>query len=426
MFVGRRSSPVTGLVLAVAIPLVFALGIALRLWLWTVDGPRAELDAIAGWIHAIAAGGPAGADGAGLPIAPVLAGVWAALAAAEPAFLTVTDASDPAIRALVKVPPSLADLGIAAAVGWWFRDRPWAALAAVTALLLWPVTWAVSGWWGRYDALVVLPAVLAVLTARARLPILVAVLAAVSAMTAPAALVFLVPIGAWFLGSQGLKGTLRGLVVAGVTAVLLWLPWVAAGGAGGPGAYLGSLGERLAGVGAALSDGAWNPWWVVQALGNGGDPVEASTAVAGPLAFRDVGYALAGVFGVAVVVGVLRRPTAQGLAAGLAASSLVAFVCLTGRDPADAYPAFVFLLMAINGRTLLAAWGLFAVALAANLLAAAPPAGWALPDDPAIGLVGAAVITLVALIAVLWTGRGERVDPDEVGTPLHSLWPSTR
>jgi hypothetical protein len=113
---------------------------------------------------------------------------------------------------------------------------------------------------------------------------------------------------------------------------------------------------------------------------------------------------------------------------GLAAMSLVAFVCLTGRQAADAYAAFVFLLMAINGRVLLVAWGLFAATLAANLLYVAPPAGLPLPDERSVGLAGAAVITVVALVAVLWANIGERAgrDRDEVGQPLHSLWPSTR
>ena len=36
----------------------------------------------------------------------------------------VTDSADPGIRSLMKIPASLADLGIAAAAIWWFRDRP--------------------------------------------------------------------------------------------------------------------------------------------------------------------------------------------------------------------------------------------------------------------------------------------------------------
>ena len=46
-------------------------------------------------------------------------------------------------------------------MGWWFRDKPWAAVAAMGAVLLWPVTWYVSAWWGQYESIYVLPAVLA-------------------------------------------------------------------------------------------------------------------------------------------------------------------------------------------------------------------------------------------------------------------------
>ena len=42
-----------------------------------------------------------------------MAYIWGVLAAIEPAFQTVTDASDPWIRALMKVPASLADIGLA-------------------------------------------------------------------------------------------------------------------------------------------------------------------------------------------------------------------------------------------------------------------------------------------------------------------------
>ena len=46
-----------------------------------------------------------------------MAYVWGVLAAIEPAFRTVTDSADPWIRSLMKIPASLADLGIAAADG---------------------------------------------------------------------------------------------------------------------------------------------------------------------------------------------------------------------------------------------------------------------------------------------------------------------
>src|SRR5262245_23120831 len=183
----------------VALVVVFAAGIVVRALLLPGQGLKGDLDQFVLWVHGIAVNGWPNAYDQNLSFPAVMAWVWGALAAVEPAFRTVTDSSDPAIRALMKVPASLADLGIAAAVGWWFRDRPWAALAAVAAVLLWPVTWYVSAWWGQYESIYVLPAVLAVLAARAQKPGLVAVFVAVSLMTKPQALPFAIPFAAWFL-----------------------------------------------------------------------------------------------------------------------------------------------------------------------------------------------------------------------------------
>ena len=421
MIVGRRRSPVTGVVLAVMIPLLFAIGIGLRLWLWPAQGLKGDIDQFVLWVHGIATNGWLNAYDQDLSFPAVMAWIWGALAALEPAFRTVTDSSDPAIRALMKVPASIADLGIAAAVGWWFRDKPWAALAAVAAILLWPVTWYVSAWWGQYEAIYVLPAVLAVLAARAGMPSLVAVLAAVSLMTKPQALPFAVPFAAWFLATQGWRGTLKAAVIGAATVLVLWLSFLSSGG---PVRYLGNLAAYQNETFQFLSLRAWNPWWALQVLGADGKFVLDTTRVLGPLTFRHLGYAFALFLSLVVFAGVYRRATAQGLAMGLAAVTLVAFVCLTTMHERYAYPAFVFLLMAINGRALLAAWAVFSVALAANLVFAAPPVELALPDDRLVSLVGVAGITLVAVVAVLWTGRGERLNPDDPGTPLHSLWPS--
>ena len=49
-------------------------------------------------------------------------------------------------------------------------------------------------------------ALLALLAARARLPLVAAAVLAVSLMTKPQALPFLVPFGAWFLATQGWRG----------------------------------------------------------------------------------------------------------------------------------------------------------------------------------------------------------------------------
>jgi hypothetical protein len=423
MIVGRRSSSILAILLAVTIPVLFALGIGVRMWVWPARGYAVDVDLFVRWIHGIAVNGWPNAYDQDLSFPAVMAWVWGALAWLEPAFRTVTDASDPAISAMMKLPASLADLGIAVAVGWWFRDKPWAAVAAMGAVLLWPATWYVSAWWGQYESLYVLPAVLAVLAARGGRPSLVAALLALSLMTKPQALPFIVPFAAWFLATQGWRGTIKGALVGLVVCVLVWLPFIPAGG---PANYLGNVAAYQDGIFNVLSQRAWNPWWVVQELAAGGDFVLDSTAVLGPVTFRQLGFVIAGLLAVVVFAGVYRRPSPQGLALGLAAITLVAFVSLTGSPALAAYPAFVFLLMAANGRVLAIAWGAFAIAFAANLVWASPPPDLHLPDLRAATLLGSGVLTLVAVIALLWTGRSEPHTYDDVGQPLHSLWPTTR
>jgi hypothetical protein len=423
MIVGRRRSPVPGILLILAIPVLFALGIGIRLWVWPARGLAGDIDQFVLWVHGIAVNGWQNAYDQNLSFPAVMAWVWGALAAVEPAFRTVTDASDPAIGALMKVPASLADLGIAVAVGWWFREKPWAAVAAMGAVLVWPVTWYVSAWWGQYEAIYVLPAVLALLAARGRHASLAAALLAVSLMTKPQALPFLVPFAAWFLATQGIRGTLKAAVVGAVVCGLLWLPFVAADG---PANYLRNLRDYQDGVFSVLSLRAWNPWWIVQVLGAGGEFVADSTQVLGPITLRHIGFGIAGILALAVFAGVYRRPSPQGLALGLAAITLVAFVSLTTMHERYAYPAFIFLLLAANGRVLAVAWAAFSVAFAANLVFSAPPPELAMPDGRIASLAGAAVITLVAVVALLWTGRTEHHAYDDVGQPLHSLWPTMR
>jgi hypothetical protein len=426
VIVGQRSSPLPAILLAIAVPLLFAAGIAVRLWILPARGLAGDVDQFVLWVHGIATDGWGRAYDQNLSFPAVMAWVWGAMAALEPAFRTVTDASDPAISALMKIPASLADLGLAMAVGWWFRDKAWAAVLAMGAVLLWPVTWYVSAWWGQYEPIYVLPAVLAVLAARANRPSLVAALLAVSLMTKPQALPFIVPFAAWFLSTQGFRGALKGALVAVVVSVLAWAPFISANGQLN---YLGNLREYQDGVFSVLSLRAWNPWWILQVLGAGGDLVAVSTAVLGPLTFRQVGFGMAGLLGLVVFIAVYRRPSPQGLALGLAAITLVAFTVLTGMPALAAYPAFIFLLMAVNGRVLAVTWAAFAVAFLANLVYAAPApevTGW-LPDGHGISLIGSVVITLVTIVTLLWTLVAERhVRYDDVGQPLHSLWPTTR
>jgi len=395
LVVGRGRTWTLGL--ALGLPVLFAAGIGVRLWMWPATGLVGDLDQFVLWVHGIAVNGWGRAYDQDLSFPAVMAWVWGALAAVEPAFRTVTDSSDPAIRALMKVPASIADLAIAGAVWWWFRDRPRLALLGVGAVLLWPATWYVSAWWGQYEAIYVLPAVLALLAARAGRPGLVAALLAVSLMTKPQALPLIVPFAAWFLATQGWRGTLRAAAIGALVAVATWLPFLAAGG---PLNYLHNLQTYQDEIFSVLSLNAWNPWWLVQQLTAGGSFVSDGTQVLGPLTFRHLGFLLAGLLGIAVFAGIYRRPTADQLALGLAAISLVAFVSLTTMHERYAYPAFVFLLLAMPRPVVTVTWVAFAVVFALNLVVAVPPAGWVIPEARLIGILGAMAMTVIAVVTV--------------------------
>ncbi len=379
--------------LILAIPILFAAGIAVRFWVLPAPGLPGDIDQFVLWVHGIAVNGWGHAYDQNLSFPAVMAWIWGGLAALEPAFRTVTDSSDPAIRALMKIPASLADLGIAAGVIWWFRERPALAILAAGAVLLWPATWYVSAWWGQYESIYVLPALLALLAVQVRRPGIAAVFLAISLMTKPQALPLLVPFAAWYLATQGWRGTLRAAAIGAVTALVTWLPFLAANG---PRNYLGNLATYQGDIFAVLSLRAWNPWWLVQELGAGGDFVSNQGAVIGPLTLALLGYLAAAAVAFVVFFAVFERPTSEQLALGLGVMSLGAFVTLTTMHERYAYPAFVFVLLALGRPGVLAAWAWFAVAFVANLVVAAPPEGWTIPEARLLSIAGAVVITAVA------------------------------
>ncbi len=388
--------------LAVLAAAALVAGLLVRALLLPLPGFAGDLDQFVLWVHGIAIGGFGNAYDLNLSFPAVMAWIWGALAAVQPGFAVVTDASDPAIRALMKLPASAADLAIASAVGWWFRGRPWVALAAFAAVLLWPATWYVSAWWGQYESLYVLPAVLAVLAARSGRPGAVAVLVAVSLMTKPQALPFVVPFAAWFLATQGLRGTLRAAAIGLGTIVLLWLPFVAAGG---PFEYLGNLRTYQDDIFNVLSLRAWNPWWIVQELFAGGAFVTDSVPIAGPLTLRLLGFGLAGLLALVVFVGVYRSPTPERLSLGLAAITLVAFLSLTTMHERYLYPAVVFLLLGATARSHVVALVALGAAFAVNLVVAVPPEGWTIPLARPLGIVGAVVISAAGIAVIRAVAR---------------------
>jgi Gpi18-like mannosyltransferase len=380
-------------------------GILIRLWLLPMPGLVGDLDQFVAWVHHIATQGLGSLYGdiaAGrVSFGPVMAYVWAALAAIQPAFATISDSADPAIRVLMKLPATLADFGIAALVAYALRDRPrWAAIG-FAAVMLHPVVFYVSAWWGQYDSIFVLSGLGALVAALNGRNGLAAALLAVSLMTKPQAIPFLIPFAAWFWATGGIREVARAAVIGlGVIAVL-WIPFLADGG---PIAYLDNIRYYSSGAFGILSLRAWNPWWLLQEAAAGGDFIRDDIAFLGPFTLRHIGYAVTAFFSVAIGLAIVRDPRPERLILGLAASVMTFFTFMTQMHERYAYAAVILLILVLYDRRAYVLWLVLGVVLTLNLASAAPATALiqrTLPHSGPASIVGSIVLT-ACTIGTLW------------------------
>lgn len=382
----------------------FLIGIEIRVNLLPEQGLRGDLDQFVGWVHHIATQGLGslyqGTDAGPVTFGPVMAYVWAALAAVEPGFATATDASDVAIRTLMKVPASLADLGIAALLAYALRaHRPFAVFGAV-AVLVHPAVVYVSAWWGQYESIFVLSALGAVVAALRGRNGPAAVLVAVSLMTKPQAVPFLIPFAAWFWASGGWREVAKAAALGGVVIVVLWLPFIPAGG---PLGYLGNLASYQNEIFDVLSLRAWNPWWLIQEAAAGGAFIADDVAFLGPLTLRHVGYLVTGLLSLWIGRAILRDPAPRTLVLGLSASVLVFFTFMTQMHERYAYAAIVLLVLLLAEPPVRRLWLTLSVVFTLDLFAAIPATptmGELLPVNGPLGIVGSVAMTALTVIAV--------------------------
>jgi Gpi18-like mannosyltransferase len=384
-------------------------GILIRLVLLPMDGLRGDLDQFVGWVHHIATRGLGSVYGettAGpVSFGPVMAYIWAGLAALQPAFAVATDASDPAIRVLMKLPASIADFGLAGLVGFALRDRPrWAAFG-VTAVLLHPIVFYVSAWWGQYESIFLLSGLGAVVAVTNGRNGLAAALVAVSLMTKPQAIPFVLPFAAWFWATGGLREIARAAAIGLGVIAILWIPFLPAGG---PAAYLDNVRAYSSGVFAILSVRAWNPWWLVQEVAAAGQFIRDDVPILGPVTLRHVGYAVTGLLSATIGLAIVRDPRPTRLILGLAASTLAFYTFMTQMHERYAYAAVVFLLLLARHRGPRVLWTVLSSVLLLNLFSAVPATALMQRTFPGTGLlpiVGSVVLTGCTIAAILLTIR---------------------
>lgn len=395
-------------VAALAIVLV-AAGVA-RLALLPTRGLAGDIDQFVVWVHHIAAGGLANAYDQNLTFGPVMALIWGLIAAVAPVLGTVTDASDPAIAAIMKLPASIADIGLGLLVAYTLRGRPRWAVAGAAVILLHPAVIDVSAWWGQYESIYLLSALAAVVLAIEGRNGWAAAAIALSLLTKPQAVALLLPFAAWFWATGGWRGLIRAAAIGGGVIVVLWLPFAAAGG---PLNYLRNVGEYQGEVFNILSLRAWNMWWLVQEGIAGGAFIRDDSVILGPLTLRHAGYGLAGLVELAIAAAIVRRPTPRTLILGLASSVLVFFSFATQMHERYAFGALVFLALLVAepaARWLSVAFG---IVFTLNLLAAVPPTpeiGALLPVSGALGVAGSVAMLAITLAALRMLSVSRRAE----------------
>jgi Gpi18-like mannosyltransferase len=323
----------------------------------------------------------------------------------------------------MKLPATLGDFGVAACVAWILRSTPrWAAFASVLVLLH-PATWYVSAWWGQYESIYVLAALLAVLFAVSGRDGFAAAALAVAVLTKPQALPFLIPFAAWFGARGGARGLLRATLIGAAVALVLWLPFLAAGG---PLRYLQNLGEYQNDIFSVMSLRAWNFWWIVQQYAGGDEFVSDRVSIVGPLSFRVLGFIVTGLLALYVSVKIWRAPTPRTLVLGLAATTLVAFTFLTTMHERYAYGALVFFMLLVPEVRIRWLGFAFGVVFTLNLVAAIPATeelGSVLPIGGLLGLVGS-IAMVVITVATLYELQRAMPNPEATPPPLPEAAPA--
>ncbi len=337
---------------------------------------------------------------------PVLVAVFGTLGRLVPAFLTAGDASDAAVRVVLKVPALLGELAIVAGLFTGLRQRPPLAIGAILAVLLVPAAWYLSAWWAQLDAVyVALCLWSAILAARDRRWAF-AVLLGLAMMTKPQALFLAAPFAGYALGRWGVRRAVPVGIVAVAVAAATWLPFLPYGGVAD---YLHNLDYYQNGLFPILSVRAWNPWWLVQeALGHG-EFVADSLPWLGPFTARHLGIAMTAVAEIIILAAVARRPTPERLYLGLATATLAAFCLMTSMHERYAYAALIFLAPFLNRRSIQVAWGILAVAISLNVFAGAPPDdfGSILPVGGPLGIAGSVAMIVASGVVLLELLRRE-------------------
>jgi hypothetical protein len=239
-------------------------------------------------------------------------------------------------------------------------------------------------------------------------------------MTKPQAVPLMVPFAAWFLARGGPVGLLRATLLGAAVALVLWLPFLAAGG---PVRYLEALADYQNDFFSLMSVRAWNLWWLVQEVQADGQMVSDRVEVFGPVTLRHLGFVIAGLLAAFVGAAVWRDPRPRTLILGSTAITLVAFGFLTTMHERYAYAAIIVLLLLIPEPAVRRVSVVLGVVYVLNLVAAVPATaelGSILGQSGPIWIAGSIVMLAVtgwSLVALTRGARQRESPPTVVSVP---------
>ncbi len=150
----------------------------------------------------------------------------------------------------------------------------------------------------------------------------------------------------------------------------------------------------------------------------------------GPVTFRYVGFALAGILSIVVAILIVRDPSPRTFVLGLVASTLIWFGFLTQMHERYAYGALVFLLLLLPERRIQWLYLAFGVVFTLNLVSAVPPAPifrtW-LPYPGVHSMIGALAMIAITGLVLIWMDQRARettLRPGTIGSRSAAEMPS--
>ncbi|MDP9236334.1 MAG: hypothetical protein M3P30_02870 [Chloroflexota bacterium] len=285
------------------------------------------------------------------------------------------------IRILIKVPPFVCDLGLAAMIFFLARDLSTArtepgrhaqAALAAAAFTLAPASVYDSMWWSQIDSVITLCMLGSVmLMLRGRIGTAWA-LWMLGFLFKPQPIVILPVLAAFTFWKYGSTSLLRGVACAVAVGLAALAPFLLHGDAGRIGGTYQTIFQQDP---IDLSEGAWNGWSILDLHGDDPHPVDTAFTAGGiDVSYAELSLALSAAATLLVLAYLRRHLDTSGVLFACAAMVFIFFILPTSTHERYLYPLFAFAApLLVRSSRIIAVYVLLSVTFTLNLLAINPP-----------------------------------------------------